>query len=507
VAIINIYSKKQRWKWFLVGLALLLVIFTLSYTQVIVERIQEDEKNKVEIWAESISRNASSTQYIDSLLKILRAEEETKGVLIGKALSIISNGDPSLDYSFPTEYLKGNNSIPILLYDKNNRFQQGRNLPKGKEHDAEYADSLKSEIVKKYNPILIPELGMRLYFDDSPLYKEIVRRLNDINKTFINEEVVASTSAPVIVIDDRTGKIIQSARIAERDLSDDIKMAELKSNNPPIKVTRPDGVPISIYYEDSLVLQQIRYFPVGQLMLVAVFLLVSYVIFSTYRKAEQNQVWVGMAKETAHQLGTPLSSLMGWGALLETQGVDESVINELNKDVQRLQIITERFSKIGSTAELKKVDLRLTIDEALQYVQKRISSQIKVVRHFPSAAIPVDLNEPLFGWVIENLVRNAADAMEESGQIDVRIFTENGKVIVELEDNGKGIPKNKWKTVFKPGYTTKARGWGLGLSLVKRIVEEYHKGHIFVKNSEPGKGTIFHIDLKLSAGEPSHSHS
>ena len=482
----------------MVGLALLLVIFTLGYTQVIVDRIKDDEKNKVEIWAQTITRNASTTQYIDSLLNVLRSEEEVKGIMIGKALSAISNGDPLLDYTFPTEYLKQNNSIPILLYDKNNRFQQGRNLPKGREKDAAYADSLREEIVKKYKPILIPELNMRLYFDDSPLYKEVARRLNEINQSFINEEVVASTSVPIVVIDERTQKVIQSARMEEKDLLDANRMAAMKADNPPIRVTRPDGVPISIYYEDSLVLQQIRYFPVGQLLLVAVFLIISYVIFSTYRKAEQNQVWVGMAKETAHQLGTPLSSLMGWGALLESQGVDESFIQELNKDVQRLQIITERFSKIGSIAELKQVDIRHTVDEALQYVQKRISSQIVVAQQFPSHAVWVDLNEALFGWVIENLVRNAADAMEEQGKITVGLREESGKVILLLEDTGKGIPKNKWKTVFKPGYTTKARGWGLGLSLVKRIVEEYHKGHIAVVPSEQGKGATFKIELKHS---------
>jgi signal transduction histidine kinase len=224
--------------------------------------------------------------------------------------------------------------------------------------------------------------------------------------------------------------------------------------------------------------------------------MVSYLIFSTYRKAEQNQVWVGMAKETAHQLGTPLSSLMGWGALLESQGVEKSYIEELNKDVNRLQIITERFSKIGSQAELKEVDLRTTIQEAVDYVQKRVSKHIQFEKHLPTQPVVLKVNEPLFGWVIENLVRNAADAMGESGVIEIRIFTDEQWVHVELRDTGKGIPKNKWKTVFKPGYTTKPRGWGLGLSLVKRIVEEYHKGHIYVIRSEEDAGTTFRVDLK-----------
>lgn len=493
----NLYSSKQRWKWFLVVLALLLVVFTLGYTQIIVDRIKEDEKQKVELWAQSISRNAQSTEYIDSLLHLLRAEEEAKGKLIGKALSIISNGDPNLDYSFPSEFLKENNSIPILLYDKSNRFQQGKNLPKGKENNAAYADSLRDKIVTKYSPIPIPELGMKLYFDDSELYKNIEQKLKELNNSFLNNEVVGSTAVPIVVINRKTGKVIKYARIKEADVQDPARLEEIKSSNAPISIVQPDGVAVNIYYEDSLVLQQIKYFPIGQLVLVAVFLLVSYFIFSTYRKAEQNQVWVGMAKETAHQLGTPLSSLMGWGALLETQGVEKAYIEELNKDVQRLQIITERFSKIGSQAELKEIDLRTAIQDAVDYVQKRVSRHIQFDVHLPTQPVVLKINEALFGWVIENLVRNAADAMGESGKIEIRVLQDEQWVKVELSDTGKGIPKNKWKTVFKPGFTTKPRGWGLGLSLVKRIVEEYHKGHIYVVRSEEGVGTTFRIDLKL----------
>jgi signal transduction histidine kinase len=337
---------------------------------------------------------------------------------------------------------------------------------------------------------------MKLYFDDSELYKSIEQKLNELNNSFLNNEVVGSTAVPIVVIDQKSGKVIKYARLREEDVTNPKRLEEIKTANIPISVVRPDGMAVNIYYEDSLVLQQVKYFPIGQLVLVAVFLMVSYLIFSTYRKAEQNQVWVGMAKETAHQLGTPLSSLMGWGALLETQGVEKAYIEELNKDVQRLQIITERFSKIGSQAELKEVDLRNTIQEAVDYVQKRVSKQILFERHLPTQPVVLKINEPLFGWVIENLVRNAADAMGESGKIEIRIFNDEQWVHVELSDTGKGIPKNKWKTVFKPGYTTKPRGWGLGLSLVKRIVEEYHKGFIYVSKSDEGQGTTFRIDLK-----------
>jgi two-component system, sporulation sensor kinase D len=496
MAKISLYQNKQRWKWLLVVFAALLVFLTVAYTQVIIDRIKVDEKAKVETWAQSIVRSAKSNQYIDSLLTLMRREEEAKARLMGKALMFLTTADPQTDFTFTFEFLKDNNTIPILLYDKNNRFVQGRNLPKGKENNREFADSLKSVIVKKYKPIEVSGIGMKLYFDDSQLYKETERTLNELNRSFIDDQVVASSLAPIIILDDRTGALLHHARLNDEEVGDSVRLNQIKLANAPIRIVKPDGQPISIFYEDSLVLQQLRYFPIGQLLLVAVFLFISYFIFSTYRRAEQNQVWVGMAKETAHQLGTPLSSLMGWGALLESQNVPAAYIDELNKDVNRLQIITERFSKIGSAAELKEVDIRHTVQESLEYVKKRISSKIHVSAQVPSRTTTIAINEALFGWVIENLVRNAADAMEEEGSIEVLVGSELNKVIIEVKDTGKGIPKANWKTVFKPGYTTKSRGWGLGLSLVKRIVEEYHKGSIFVKQSELGKGTTFRIELK-----------
>ena len=206
---LNIYQSKQRWKWVLVGFATLLVFLTLAYTQIIIDRIRADEKNKAELWAQTIVRSAKSTQYIDSLLTLLRLEEEAKGRLMGKALSVISNGDPNLDYTFPVEYLKDNSTIPILLYDKNGQFQQGRNLPRGRELDVQFADSLKNEIIKKYQPISIPELGMKLYFDDSQLYKQTEKTLNELNRAFIDDKIVASTSVPIVIINESPIQFIQ----------------------------------------------------------------------------------------------------------------------------------------------------------------------------------------------------------------------------------------------------------------------------------------------------------
>jgi signal transduction histidine kinase len=275
-----------------------------------------------------------------------------------------------------------------------------------------------------------------------------------------------------------------------------LKLQEMRMVNAPIEVLLPGQGKQYIFYEDSAVLKQLQLFPVLQLILIGVFLLSSYLIFSTFRKAEQNQVWVGMAKETAHQLGTPLSSLMAWSALLETQGVDKSSLDELNKDIDRLNTITDRFSKIGSVPELKEVNIPETAREMIAYLDSRVSKKVVIRVATEDETITAHLNKPLFSWVIENIVKNAIDAMDGVGTLKLEILRDNNRVCIDITDSGKGIPKRQWKTVFEPGFTTKKRGWGLGLSLVKRIIKQYHDGRIYVKWSEAGKGTTFRIELR-----------
>jgi signal transduction histidine kinase len=237
----------------------------------------------------------------------------------------------------------------------------------------------------------------------------------------------------------------------------------------------------------------IKYFPFIQLGVIAFLILIGYSLFSTARKAEQNQVWVGMAKETAHQLGTPLSSLIAWNELIKALGGNDDFI-EIEKDINRLETITERFSKIGSKPQLDKKNISEVLQHAVDYMRSRTSKKI-IFTLKSENNLEVKCNVALFEWVIENLIRNAADAMEGEGQINIHVFDQSQFVYIDIEDTGKGIPKSKFKTVFKPGYTTKKRGWGLGLSLTKRIIENYHGGKIFIKGSEIDKGTTFRIVL------------
>lgn len=481
-------------------LALVIVIITLWYSNHIADKIRVEERQKVELWSEAIKRRAELVNFTQQLFEQLRTEERKKADLLGNAYNIISDPTYESDFTFITEFLWNNTTIPVLIYDENGKLWNSVNLPAGKENDQPYIDSLYLAMSKKNEPIELAEVGQKIYYDDSRLFTQLQNTMDDLINSFISETVINSASVPVVVTDSTQTIIIKKGNIDTTQISTPEmmlqKLQQMKSRNAPIEVDLPGQGKQYILYEDSEVLKQLQMFPVFQLILIGVFLLSSYLIFSTFRKAEQNQVWVGMAKETAHQLGTPLSSLMAWSALLETQGVDSSSIHELNKDIDRLNTITDRFSKIGSVPELKEENMHSALSEMLDYLSSRVSKKVAISVKADDETITAHLNKALFGWVIENLVKNAIDAMQGEGKLFVHVLRENNRVCIDITDTGKGIPKRQWKTVFQPGFTTKKRGWGLGLSLVKRIIEQYHGGRIYVKWSEVGKGTSFRIEMR-----------
>lgn len=320
--------------------------------------------------------------------------------------------------------------------------------------------------------------------------------------TFLNNIIVRNTSIPILTTDSLEN-IIESRNIG---FSNDNKQAvlekelqKMKQQNEPIIITISEHEKQYLYYRDSLLLQNLKFYPIVQFGVIFLFMLVAYFAFSSSRKAEQNQVWVGMSKETAHQLGTPISSLMAWVELLKMQNIDENLIHEFEKDTQRLQKITERFSKIGSIPELSPTDVADTIRSTIDYLKTRSSAKVKFILDFDqSIKYRVPLNSALFSWVIENLCKNAIDAMNNSGTIQINISEKSDQLLIDVSDTGKGISKAHAKTVFQPGFTTKKRGWGLGLSLAQRIIENYHKGKIFLKHSEINKGATFRIILNKS---------
>ena len=326
------------------------------------------------------------------------------------------------------------------------------------------------------------------------------------NLNFLYEIIQANTTIPVILTDSN-GVVNQFRNIEAFKMKNEAwvvdKIAEMKKQNEPFEIEFVGGKQF-IYYENSTLLNQLRIYPYFQLAVIALFLAMSYFAFSYSRTSEQNKVWAGMSKETAHQLGTPISSLMAWLDYLKESDaeVPQKAITEMEHDMDRLGLITERFSKIGSEPSLTICSLYEVIEESVRYINSRTSDKVSIFirdqEKFKEAQ--VQINKPLFAWVVENLCKNAVDAMEGEGEI---VFSFQGirdtKVLIDISDTGKGVPSNKFKTIFKPGYTTKKRGWGLGLSLVKRIVENYHKGKIYVKSSELDKGTVFRIEINQVA--------
>lgn len=334
------------------------------------------------------------------------------------------------------------------------------------------------------------------------LWAEATRQMvlveENVNMDFIFEIITSNTTIPVILCDSSDNILSHSNLKIANDEDSVLMQKELqkfKKIHDPI-VIEDVAFKQYVYYDDSYILKRLQIYPYIQMGVLAVFMITSFLALLSTKKAEQNRVWVGLSKETAHQLGTPISSLMAWTEYLKTKGTDESITNEMGKDVTRLQIVADRFSKIGSAPPPERLELTGVVSNAVTYLENRISKKVKFIFNFPDSEIYVQLNTSLFSWVIENLTKNAVDAMEGKGTITYTITENVSNVYLDITDTGKGLPKSKFKTVFSPGYTTKTRGWGLGLSLTKRIIESYYKGKIFVKSSEIGVGTTFRIELK-----------
>lgn len=292
---------------------------------------------------------------------------------------------------------------------------------------------------------------------------------------------------------------LDSAKIAGDKTYLAAKLNEFKKLNQPIVWTNPyDSLQkIRVFYGESVLLKQVRYYPIVQLIIVSLFIIITLIAISTRNKSTQNQVWAGLAKETAHQLGTPLTSLQGWVEMLKETAGMEKIVPEMSKDVDRLKLVSDRFGKIGSIPQLELNDIVTQVADMVNYIKRRSPGSVSFsVNTFGETEVKAMINGPLFDWVIENLLKNGLDAMEGKGNLNINIKNETAKVIVDVTDTGKGIAKKNINKVFKPGFTTKKRGWGLGLTLCKRIIEQYHKGELFVKQSEPGKGTTFRIVLR-----------
>ena len=520
----NLYHKKQRWKIVLVLIATILVGLSLWYSNKIVKKVAEKEKERVTQWADAISRKADLVNLTNNAFDKLRENERSKVELW--TLSMQEVNKDLTDYSFVLDVLKRNSELPMILVNQDNKIENTHNINnldsifrQQLSINLSNPNSLDSLVQQKiedslqqciqlwpatHPPITLDLFGndkQTVYYYDSKKLSDLSYSRDSLFSAFTNELVTNADLVPVVFIDKQTRELIASNRdnisdsISITNLSNEIK--KLATSNDSLLIHLGKNKQGVIYYEHSEELTILKYFPYVQFFIIGLFILIGYLVFSTFRKAEQDQVWVGMAKETAHQLGTPISSLMAWVQLLEAQGIEPSTITEMNKDIDRLNTVTNRFSKIGSKAILKPENVVTVAENSVNYLRMRISDKVELTFYADQDEIIAPINVSLLEWVIENITKNAVDAMEGKGRISITLKQIENEVIIDIEDTGKGIAPSKLKTVFQPGYTTKSRGWGLGLSLVKRIVEEFHKGKIFVLKSELNIGTTFRIILKV----------
>ena len=499
----DIYNKKKRWKILLFIVGLLLILVSVIYTNSLVSKFAEKERVNVKLWADAVHRRAELMQYTENFFRQLREEEKKKAELVAKVYNRLLNESNTGYLTFFLDIIHNNNTIPVILTDENGKILSSKNLKEGQDTIQYLKGDLKKEF-SVYEPIVVEYLEGKknyLYYKNSNLYTKLKEILKDYITIFVEEVTQNSASVPVIITDSTRSNILIYGNLDPKKMENPFfakeKLEEMMDANPPIILEFLGKGKVYIYYQSSELLTKMKWFPLAQLLIIFVFIGIAYLLFSVSRRAEQSRVWAGMAKETAHQIGTPLSSIMAWMELLKMDPEhSEKAAEEIEKDVARLEMITERFSKIGSTPTLEQTNISNIVRKTVDYLRPRASRKVQFKVDLPKEDVVTAANGPLFSWVLENLFKNAMDAMEGEGTISVKMCEENDNIILDISDTGKGIPKSEQSDIFNPGYTTKKRGWGLGLSLAKRIIKDYHKGKIYVKHSSPGKGTTFRIILK-----------
>lgn len=509
----QLYSTKQIWKIILSIFALIIIGLSLWYTNHLAKKIQDEERLRVKLWSETVKKQAQLINLTNQTFDQLRAEESSN--IQDWAFALKESSREQNDYTFIYSFLSKTNNIPkILEYvdlksGKRDVTFSGNDLPYNREDfesKEEFNDSVRTFLQtwdSLNTPIKIPNTAVQfqmLHYGNSKLFEELKNKQQSLISSFENELIANSSSIPILYVDSATNEIRRTINIPQEKIKDSATVAatitQLRSENPRIEVSFGGENKGYIYYAESTLLKQLRFYPWVQLIIILLFLMVSYFLFSTFRKAEQNQVWAGMAKETAHQLGTPLSSLMAWLEIIKADGVPDSSIREMNKDILRLNTITDRFSKIGSEVKTTEENIFSEVEKSIDYLRSRVSKQVELSVVGSQQAV-AKINASLFEWVIENITKNAIDAIQgKKGSIKFVVSENEKKVILDISDSGKGIPSANFKSIFNPGFSTKERGWGLGLSLVKRIVEEQLKGKIYVLSSKIDHGTTFRITLK-----------
>ena len=412
----ELYSKKTRWKVILAILGILIIAASLFYTNQLVNEFAKTERNNVKLWARTVHRKVRLVKYTDLLFKQLRESEKQKVKLLADVYKRVFSNNNSQDLNFYLKILDQNDNIPVILVNQSEKITGSRNLYPG-EDTAKYFKGKIKESFSIYPPFTIPIVNIKVYYRNSLFYNQLQNVLNDFVSTFMTEVSANSASVPVIITDSTRQHILQFGNLNDVRMSNpayaESTLKEMKAQNPPIEISFSDLGNVYIFYKSSELLTKMKWFPLIQILVVSFFLIIAYLLFSASRRSEQDQVWVGMAKETAHQIGTPLSSILAWAELLkmDRNNVDQASV-EITKDVKRLEMITERFSKIGSTPSLEEDNLSRIIYETIDYLKPRTPSKVNYNLTFSKEKeIIIPVNVSLFSWVLENLCKNSIDAM------------------------------------------------------------------------------------------------
>ncbi len=498
----ELYVKKKRWKIALSIIALLIVSLSMYYTNNLVKRFATQEQRQMSMWAEAVQSHAELMNYAELFFNEVSNQESKRVELLAMAYRRFLAADDNENIGVYLDIIQSNISIPVIITDAENNITLSINLPK-KFQDKEIFDLEMQNEFNIYPPIRIDIYGKEsfLYYNESLIYTELRAVLDDMFAFFINDVSDNAAGVPVIILDYSQKEILSYGNLDSSQMNNsdyvEKQLSIMSSENMPIEVNYLDGEKAYIYYRSSDLLRIVRYFPIVQILVFVFFIIVAYLLFSYARRSEQNQVWAGMAKETAHQIGTPLTSLVGWIELLKLQESPFVGTLEMEKDIDRMKVITERFSKIGSVPTLEDRDVVAAVNETMLYLKRRFSNnRFEFELNIPEREILVPLDAALFSWVLENLTKNALDAMEDHGKLMVEMTEDVEYVYIDVSDTGKGMQRSMFKQIFQPGFTSKKRGWGLGLSLARRIIEDYHKGKIFVKSSTVGQGTTFRVALR-----------
>ena len=492
--------KSPRFKWIFLIIGFTIVMMFFIEINKIITQLRKEEQVKIELWANAVSRKAKFVEHTEKFFNTVAEEEQIKLQQFIDAHKIILSQPLDAELNFFYDFIVNNKTIPVIITDEFNNIQLSQNIK-----IPENQKVLVGNLLKQFShnpPFEYTVSGMRfkLYYCESIVYTDLKETLTYFTNNFLNELVNNSVFIPVVITDSTRTHIIASGNIEDWQIDDEHlsgTIKEMEDENGALTISLPERPNAKIFYKRSKFITALQYYPVVYVVVTVFFVFLMFRLFRAMKKNEENMLWIGMNKETAHQLGTPISALVAWVEYLRLQPENESICNEIVKDINRLDMITKRFSQIGTNPELVKQDLIPIIENAMAYLSSRSSKNITYNINLPRGeTIMLPVNQCLLEWTLENLSKNAIDAMSGIGTLTLELTQDAKRVYIDLEDTGKGMPRKQFKKIFEAGFTTKKRGWGMGLSLAKRIIEEYHHGKIFVKQSVPGKGTTFRIILK-----------